>query len=360
MSQYDRADASGHPSAPIYTELPKPRFDHLRQLTDRAGLWEHALLSTPRVDHGFCTDDNGRALVVVSRQSALSGGLADLAATYLGFVLEARTTNGSFRNRRDADGVWRDAHGSDDSQGRAWWGLGAASHSAPTESMRLASIDAFDTCTSFESHHLRANAYAVLGAAEMLKTDPDHAGARDLLKRTSGVIADAAHGAIPWPEDRMTYDNGRIPDALLAAGTTLGDRGLVSAGLRLLEWLVTTETNGNHFSFTPTGGWSIGEARPGFDQQPIEAWAIADACHRAWVVTGDAVWRACALRAARWLVGSNDSGLVMYDRDTGATFDGLEDGSVNQNSGAESTLAGIGALQVAASCDARTPHLESR
>jgi hypothetical protein len=356
VSPDDGTEAFGHPSAPSWIDLPAPRFDHLRALTDRAGLWEHAQLVTPRVEHGFCTDDNARALVVVSRQAAFSGGLADLAATYLGFVLEARTKAGSFRNRRRSDGGWLEEPASDDSQGRAWWGLGTASHSAPTEWMRRAGANEFATCTSFDSPHLRANAYAALGAAEMLITDPDHAAARALLERTSGVLADAARSAIPWPEERLTYDNARLSDALLAAGTMLGDPRLMADGLRLLKWLVAVETNGDHFSFTPTDGWSVGEPRPGFDQQPIEAWAMADACHRAWMVTGDSVWRVRALRAARWLVGDNDEGLSLHDPDTGATFDGLENGSVNQNRGAESTLAGIATLQVAAMCDTKPPH----
>lgn len=351
MSRDDWAEATGHPSSPVQASLPTPRFDHLRLLSHRFGLWEHARFSTARVEHGFCTDDNARALVVVSRQAALSGGLGDLAATYLRFVLEARTRSGAFHNRRAADGAWQDHVGSDDSQGRAWWGLGTAAHSAPTEGMRRAGSEAFATCTTFDSKYLRANAYAALGAVEMLTADPAHAIAREFLERTSGVIADAARGTIPWPEERITYDNARLPDALMAAGTALGDRRMVAIGIRLLEWLITVETIGNHFSFTPTDGWSIGEPRPGFDQQPVEAWAVADACHRAWVITDNALWRVRALRAARWLLGLNDTGMSLYDPDTGATFDGLQRESVNENRGGESTLAGIATLQVAVACD---------
>lgn len=360
MPSDDWADASTPPSPLLSASTPTPRFDHLRALTDRAGLWEHALFLTPRVEHGFCTDDNARALLVVSRQAALSGGLADLAATYLGFVLEARTATGAFRNRRDAAGRWRDTAGSDDSQGRAWWGLGTATRWGPTEWMRRAAAEAFATCTSFDSPHLRANAYVVLGAADVLTADSDHAAAWALLERTVGVIADASLRTIPWPEARLTYDNARLPDAMLAAGERLGDRRLISVGLRMLEWLVEVETAGDRFSFTPPGGWSVGESRPGFDQQPIEAWAMADACHRAWAMTGDDIWRMRALRAARWLNGSNDAGMPLYDPDTGATFDGLEDGSVNQNCGAESTLAGIATLQVAALCEENPPDMASR
>ncbi|MGA9598035.1 MAG: glycosyltransferase [Acidimicrobiia bacterium] len=357
MPPDDRAEASGHPSSPRRAGLPVPRFDHLRALTDHAGLWEHAKLLVPRIDHGFCTEDSARALVVVSRQAALTGALEDLAATYLRFVLESRTKAGAFRNRRAADGSWQEDGGSDDSQGRAWWGLGSAARLAPTESMRRAAMDAFATCGLFESPHLRANAYTALGVVEVLVANPAHTGARDLLEETAGVIADAARSAIPWPEDRLTYDNARLPDALLAAGTILGRRRLIADGLRLLEWLVNVETIGDHFSFAPTSGWSIGEPRPGFDQQPVDAWAMADACHRAWVVTGDSVWRVRALRAARWLVGGNDIGISLYDPESGATYDGLHSDSVNENRGAESTLAGIGTLQVAASCEASPRRL---
>lgn len=351
MSPDDRAVASGHPSASSsaarWEPLPQPTFDHLRQLTDPKGLWEHALISTPRIEHGFCTDDNARALVVVTRQASVDTDLADLAGIYLQFVLEARTPSGGFHNRRDADGTWIDDVGSDDSQGRAWWGLGAVARFGPAEVMRQAGAEAFDTCASFSSPHLRANAYAALGAVEMLEANPGNAAASDLLVRTSGVIADAALGRIPWPESRLTYDNARLPEALIAAGTTLGRRRLTLVGIRLLEWLAGVETNGDHFSFTPNGGWAPGEPRPGFDQQPIEAWAMADAANRAWAVTGDGIWRVRALRANRWLTGHNDAGVVLYDAATGGTCDGLMEHSANENRGAESTLAGIGTLQVA-------------
>jgi hypothetical protein len=86
---------------------------------------------------------------------------------------------------------------------------------------------------------------------------------------------------------------------------------------------------------------------------------MADACHRAWTVTGESIWLVRVLRAAQWLLGSNDIALPLYDRDTGATFDGLGNGWVNENSGAESTLAGIATLQVAVATDANPGHVVS-
>lgn len=352
MSQDDRAVRSGHPSGASFGKaLGSPRFDHLADLTGPLGVWEHAEYLEPRVEHGFCTDDNARALIVVSRQHSPADHLIDLASTYLSFVLDAQTENGRFHNRRDANGAWTDEFGSEDSEGRAWWALGTVARFGPVASMRQAGEDAFETCASFESDHLRANAYAALGAAEMLAAHPGHAAAVNLLERTSGVIADAAIGRIPWPEPRLSYDNARLTEALLVAGATLGRRRLIVLALRLLEWLVTAETNGNHFSFAPAAGWTHGDSRPAFDQQPIEAWAMADACRRAWHVTGDGVWRMRALKAGQWLMGHNDTGMVLYDESTGGTSDGLMEHSINHNRGAESTIAGIGALQAASRHD---------
>jgi hypothetical protein len=351
VSPHERAESTGHPSAGSgRLTLPAPSFDHLRALTTVGGLWEHARISAPRIEHGFCTEDNARALLVVARDPA---ALVDLAAVYLHFVLEARTPSGGFRNRRNAAGDWTDEIGSDDSQGRAWWGLGVAARMGPTATIRNAARGAFATCATFDSPHLRANAYAALGAAALLEVDHSHPAATELLRRTSAVIAGACRQRIPWPETRLTYDNARLPEALLAAGVALDDEQLVALGLRLLEWLVRTETRLDHFSFAATIGWEPGDSRPGFDQQPLEAWAMADACHRAWVITGEEAWKARATRAARWLLGDNDTGMALYDTATGATGDGLMVDSVNQNRGAESTLAGIAALQIAELCGSR-------
>lgn len=314
-------------------------------MTDRFGIWEHAEYANPRVEHGFCTEDNARALVVVARQATVDGGLSDLAAAYLGSVLEARTGAGQFRNRRDANGIWSDEVGSPDSQGRTWWGLGTAARLGPLDWMRQAGARAFEDCDVFESPDLRANAYAALGAADVVTSGVDCAPAREMLERTTGLIADAASSTVPWPETRLTYDNARLPEALMAGGHLLSDDRRLHKGLRLLEWLVKEEWSGSHFSFTPVGGLEPGGSRPGFDQQPLEAWAMADACHRAWSITGDSKWQMRAFDAVAWLLGRNDSGIVLYDESNGATNDGLMLEAANANCGAESTIAGLGVLQ---------------
>jgi hypothetical protein len=192
----------------------------------------------------------------------------------------------------------------------------------------------------------RSNAYAVLGAVEVLGARPRGAAARSLLEvavpRLGSLSADPAW---PWPEARLAYDNARLAEARIAAGAALDDQTLLDEGLRLLDWVVAEETCGDHFSFTPVGGRGPWDPSPAFDQQPIEAAAMADACARAFDATHEERWAAACERAAEWFVGVNDVSIPLLDPVTGGCSDGLEAAGCNCNQGAESTLAMISALQ---------------
>src|SRR5262249_45547823 len=195
----------------------------------------------------------------------------------------------------------------------------------------------------------RANAFAVLGAVTSLAAAPPRpAAAHALLGAAAAGLGRASRNRVwPWPEPRLTYANAVLADARIAAGVKLADDRLLGEGPELLDWLVGIETRGEHFSFTPAGGWARGEARPGFDQQPIEAGTMTDACARAFDATGDPVWAERAQLAAAWFLGRNDVGVPLLDARTGGCRDGLRRDGVNQNEGAQSTIALIGGLQQA-------------
>lgn len=328
--------------------LPKPRFDHLKRMTDHRGLWEHARYTTPRIEHGYCTDDNARALIVVVRQPDPSADLIDLAGIYLTFLRDAQLPDGSFVNRRGPAGSWTKGAGSDDSQGRALWAAGTAARQAPEAWMRDVALGVFAKCRRFNSPSPRANAFAVLGASEVLAVSPHNRHARRILQGGLAHLRVRDDAGWPWPEDRLAYDNARIPEALIAAGAVLSSQHILESGLRLLAWLVAAETHDDHFSFTPVAGWAPGEPRPAFDQQPLEAAAMTDACARAWTATGDVRWKQRVVTAALWFMGANDGEAILYDATTGGCGDGLMTDGINQNRGAESTLAALAALQHAA------------
>jgi hypothetical protein len=340
--------AAGSSTSSLLSEvepLPGPNFAHLAHMTDHRGVWEHAEFAAPRVEHGYCTDDNARALIVLGRVQDPTADLIELEEIYLAFLHHAQLPTGGFVNRRNPDGTWSHGIGSDDSQGRAIWALGSIAGHGPTPWMKDIALAMFDAHRDFRSPSPRANAFAVLGAGEVLMSHPDHHAALQVMQRCVGHLGFSDDPSWPWPEGRLAYDNARIPEALLLAGMLLPDDDLIDAGLRLLEWLVAIETLDGHFSFTPTGGWAQGEPRPGFDQQPVEAAAIADACTRAWALTGDRRWKDAVAMAGRWFMGDNDAGLSLYDPLTGGCGDGLGRDYANLNQGAESTLAALSVLQ---------------
>ena len=329
--------------------LPEPSFEHLLSLSDDTGVFEHAKLTVVRREHGYCTDDVARALVAILREPERPDELERLAETCLSFVERAQRPDGRFHNRLSADGDWRDEVGPDDTCGRALWAAGTAAVDAATLGQRARARWVFEAGAGFRSRWPRANAFAALGAAAALDADPDRPGAaRELLEAAAAGLGLVSHDpAWPWPEQRLTYANAVLAEARIAAGVGLDDENLLAEGLDLLAWLVAVETSGDHFSFTPVGGRAAGEPRPGYDQQPIEAAAMVDACARAFDATGDSRWADSALLAAGWFLGRNDVGLPLLDARTGGCRDGLERDGVNENEGAESTIAAITALQQA-------------
>lgn len=327
--------------------FPEPDYRHLKQMTSPGGLWEHALYSVPREQHGMCTDDNARALILLLRAPQASADMRRLIGIYMRFVEDAALSGGGFHNRRDAFGRWTDRMGSDDSQGRAIWAIGNVVSHAKEPAMRRAALNLFDRQV-FKSPSPRANAFAVLGAVEVLSALPEHDHAASQVRDWVGHIVLSRDTEWPWPETRLAYDNARLPEALIAAGIALDDESMSNDGLRLLDWLVEVETSDRCFSFTPAGGWAPGEPRPGFDQQPLEAAAFADACARALAASGEDRWRDRVGMAARWFLGENDLGVPIYDVETGGSYDGLTPSGPNMNRGAESTLSGLSTMQQAA------------
>jgi hypothetical protein len=95
----------------------------------------------------------------------------------------------------------------------------------------------------------------------------------------------------------------------------------------------------------PVNGWAPGEPRPGFDQQPIEVAAIADACARASHSDPSPQWTDGVRLAVEWFLGDNDAKVSMLDEETGGGADGLNPHGRSENQGAESTVALLSTLQ---------------
>ena len=327
-------------------ELPLPSFDHIVSMSDGIGTFEHADHALPRRSHGYCTDDMARLLVVVAREPQPSAAVVEVGRNAFRFLTDAQGVAGQVRNRRTARGRWEGRRGVEDCWGRSVWAFGTAVRSAPEAWMRQSALSYFEHGVEQRSPWRRAMAFAAVGAAEVLAVDPHHHAARNLLADAVTTIGPLSTDAgWPWPEPRLSYANAVLPEALLAAGHFLARPDVVEDGLTLLRWLLDRETVDDHLSPTPVGGAGPDDIAPAFDQQPIEAAAMADACTRAAVVTGDTRWLHGIELATHWFAGDNDAGAVMWDPRTGGGYDGLHAAGPNLNQGSESTLALISTLQ---------------
>jgi hypothetical protein len=329
------------------TDVPRARFDHVLRMTDEHATFEHAKLTEPRREHGYCTDDMARVLLVCIREPLPTPEVQRLIDTSLRFLGNAQTLDGSYSNRMSKAGRWLDRPTVEDCWGRSVWALGTAASVARADRTRQIAVTQFERAARRRSPWPRAMAFAAIGAAELLSVSPAHAEARALLTAAADAMPTCADDASwPWPEPRLTYANAVLPEAMIAAGAVLDRTPLLRHGLDLLGWLLEHETRDGHLSVTPAGGSSPGASRPAFDQQPIEVAALADACARAASVdAGDRRWAEGVSDAVAWFLGRNDGHHVMWDPTTGGGFDGLEAGGPNRNQGTESTLALLSTLQ---------------
>jgi hypothetical protein len=326
-------------------------------MTDDTGMLQHAKYTVPDRTHGYCVDDNARALIVaVTLQDLqpLDSALSDLAAIYLSFLGHAfNGQTGRFRNFMSYDRCWLEETGSEDSHGRAVWGLGVAVSLGRDKGQVGFAVDLFHRALDATEHftHPRAIAFAIIGIHAYLCRYSGDSRAKRMRKilsqRLMTQFSDFASKDWPWCADSLSYDNARLPQALLLSGQWLPDREMLETGLRALDWLkqVQTDETGRHFAAIGNHGWLTrdgGKAR--FDQQPIEAAAMVDACIEAFNCTRDEEWIAYAYRCLNWYQGENDLGVTLCDYATGGCRDGLEAQGANENQGAESTLCWLMAL----------------
>ena len=339
-----QADALRH-------ELPVAR-GHLDELRTSIGIYQFARGSRPDPADGSCTDDVARALRVDLRHADAEPGARVAAAIRHDVdVLRAafNPTRGRFRNFRAPDGTWLEDVGSEDAHGRAIHALGEAvamcrDRSARAEARALLA-SALPAARGLA--WARPRAYAILGCVAALADPASAAVTRDLVERLSAPLDASIRQAAwmdpgwPWPEESCTYDNGVLPEALIAAGVALGRPATVDLGLDVLAWLVTAETapGGWIRPIGNRGWWSRGLLPAVWDQQPIEPASLVSAAVVAWEVTRDDRWAATAERAHAWFLGANDLGIALADPRTGGCRDGLEADGANTNEGAESTLA---------------------
>jgi len=353
-----RATFSAQHTEKTLDRLPAIKLDHLYRMTDHTGMVEHAVFVVPNYPEGYSTDDNARALIVTTLLEEIGvhapANSVDLASRYLAFLWHAfDPATKRFRNCLNYEGLWHETEHSEDSHGRALWGLGTVLGRSKNAGLRGAAGRMFELAVpaAVEFKSPRACAFTLLGLQEYLDAFPgDRAalGASDTLaNRLLNSYRANRSDDWKWFERGLAYSNARLPQALMRAGIRSGNEEMVSAGLEALDWLVTLqrcEVKGHFVPIGSQGFYSRTTEKARFDQQPVEACAMVSACLQAYLATGKSRWRKEAWSAFNWFLGDNDLQIALYDPATGGCRDGLHPDRANENQGAESTLSFLMAL----------------
>jgi glycosyltransferase involved in cell wall biosynthesis len=332
-------------------ELPEMKLDHLKTLTDDTGILQHATHTIPDRNHGYCIDDNARALMVAAMGRkylpAVSMSFDSLSSHYLSFLQYAfNVETGLFRDFMTYARQWTEEVGSEDAHGRALWGLGKAVAFLDNPGQLAMSTTLFKQALKAVEHFNppRTIAFALVGIHAYL-----HKFSGDTeVRRVREILADRLFNQFennvtkswPWLENTLSYANGKLPHALLLSGQWMQRSDMIDMGLRSLKWLLTIQTENGHFVPIGCNGWyEQGGPKARFDQQPIEANAMIEACVEAFNITRDKTWIDNAVMCFNWFLGHNDLNMPLYDPKTGGCRDGLMADGINQNEGAESSLA---------------------
>lgn len=330
----------------------KPSLTFLRRMTTSIGVVQHSRYNVPDWRFGYCLDDNGRGLALMTRWINIypedSIQVRELMLTYLSYIAFSERPDGRMRNFMSHDLTFQEESGSDDSFGRAIWGLGeCAAQNFDLEAGSLA-----QQLLDRASIHLqdlrspRAVAYALLGLTSCYQTHISQT-ARKNIRKMSNYLFKLYHQNYSddwrWFEPILTYSNVLLPLALLVSSQVLADPKLEKVALESLEWLIEqTEIKRNgKLIACPIGqnGWyERGGKKAKYDQQPIDVAMTILATLKAAEVTKNLSWITVAKRWQGWFYGENSEGIVMADQSDGWCKDGLNKGEANSSHGAETVI----------------------
>ncbi|MDY7037572.1 MAG: glycosyltransferase family 4 protein [Thermodesulfobacteriota bacterium] len=334
----------------VLDELPEINLFHLKSITDDTGVLQHANYNVPDVRFGYCTDDNARALIALSIYYSLRKDktILPMLTKYLTFLHFAfNPENARFRNFLSYDRQWLEDSGSEDSHARAIWALGIAVKYSPNSGIRNMAMRLFhNALTALERlSSPRSWAFGVVGLDAYL----NKYGGDSQVRRVRTHLAEKLFELFkrnsdedwPWLENTLTYANAKLPHAMILAGQWIPNAEMFDMGTHTLEWLLRIQkAEDDHLSIIGNSGWySRGGEKANFDQQPIEAMSLIDACIDVYIATGDIRWFQEAQCCLGWFLGRNDLNIPVYNFETGGCCDALQPDGLNENQGAESTIS---------------------
>jgi len=328
--------------------IPPFSLKHIKRLTDDTGIMQHAKFSIPDLKHGYCLDDNARALLmaVLAFKEKNNYKALELCPIYLRYILYMQNDNGTFRNFLSFDRSFLDEEGSEDSFGRTIWALGYLLANAPNssyyesgQSIFLKAIPVFEKLKS-----IRGIANTIVGISYYLHRNHSDDSMVELLRRLSIKLVNSyevnSSDNWRWFEPLLTYDNAMLPLALLHATEILNDDKIRGIAFSSMDFLIGKTFTDGYLSIIGNNGWyKKDEKRASFAQQPLDALAMILLFKQAFQITKNIEYLNKLFTSYMWFLGENDLRISLYDSETNGCCDGLESSGVNRNQGAESTLA---------------------
>jgi len=355
-----------------HKKIPRVNLNHLFRLTDDFGIIQFAQLSLPDISSGYTVDDNARALIAAC---SYYDGLGKVFKTlspekrktellkrieiYLHFIGFVMGGSGLFYNYvkpdRTIDLGFNKKENLEDANGRTFWALAAAAAATDSlpESIKQKALSLLKK--SMESSQMvespRATAFYIKGLCLLLKKGTGYfleCNAKSNLSpflirhcdRLMSLYRGVATEEWQWFEPYLTYSNAVFPEALLLGHRETGNSEYLETGMKTLDFLISQTFLKGIYAPIGQDGWhhKTGERRY-FDQQPEDASAMACTLATAYAITGKQTYRNFMHEAFNWFLGDNSLKQVVYDRATGGCYDGLGEGQINLNQGAESTTS---------------------
>lgn len=328
--------------------LPPFTISHLERLTNDFGVVQFAKRTRPDLRSGYSLDDNARALMIgVSEwKRSQTKKAMNLMERYLTFLEFVQQPSGRFVNIVSEERILDKKDLSFDAEGRAVWALGflLGTNALPEVIERRAAIlfrKALPRIRAARS--LRAKAFILLGISHYLSLHPSPKYKTLLRKIADSLVRSFERASSPdwqWFEDMLSYSNGKLPEALLAAYRITGTRTYLEAAEKNLAFLIKVSFEPDCLSPVGQRGWyQRSGKRARFDQQPEEVSSLIEALALAYRITQKKAYRKRAKEAFQWFLGRNHLNQVVYDEATGGCHDGIGKNSLNMNQGAESTIS---------------------
>ena len=332
----------------FFESQPELDISYISKLSSASGIYQHASFNIPNYHHGYCLDDNSRALLLLVKAHEINVSFVDhpLLSTYLSFILYAQNQDGTFKNFMSFDLKFLESRGSDDSAGRALWAIGtllgnlyfARYHDIAREIFNR-SLDKL-----LDIRSARAAGYALLGVLSFIRANPEDAHAIEVARSLADFLAkeyQACHDdKWSWYEEIISYDNAILPLAMLQASSVLSDEKWEEIGLASFNFLDKVLFEKDQLSIIGNQGWYNKNGKINRSgQQPIEVPSIMLMYQQAYLVDKNTQHLQKMRMAFLWYLGENDKGLSLYNPLERSCYDGLEDFGVNKNQGAESNIA---------------------